>query len=87
VVTGEGSLDHQTLGGKAPVGVARAAGERGIPVAVVAGRVTLAPAELASAGFAAAYSLADFEPDPAASMTRVTELLAEVGRQIAADLT
>jgi glycerate kinase len=87
VITGEGSLDHQTLGGKAPVGVARAAGQRGIPVAVVAGRVTLSPAELASAGFAAAYSLADFEPDPAASMARITELLAEVGRQIAADLT
>jgi len=87
VITGEGSLDHQTLGGKAPVGVARAAGQRGIPVAVVAGRVTLSPAELASAGFAAAYSLADFEPDPAASMARTTELLAEVGRQIAADLT
>jgi glycerate 2-kinase len=87
VITGEGSLDRQTLGGKAPVGVARAAGQRGIPVAVVAGRVTLSPAELASAGFAAAYCLGDFEPDPAASMARTTELLAEVGRQIAADLT
>jgi glycerate kinase len=87
VITGEGSLDRQTLGGKAPVGVARAAGQRGIPVAVVAGRVTLSPAELTSAGFAATYSLGDFEPDPAASMVRTTELLAEVGRQIAADLT
>src|SRR5258707_1249799 len=38
VITGEGSLDRQTLGGEAPVGVARAAGPRGVPVAAVAGR-------------------------------------------------
>jgi glycerate 2-kinase len=86
VITGEGNLDRQTLGGKAPAGVARAAGRRGVPVAVVAGRVELSPGELVSAGFAAAYSLADIEPDQAASMARAAELLAEVGRQIAADL-
>jgi glycerate kinase len=87
VITGEGSLDGQTLGGKAPVGVARAAGQRGVPVVVVAGRVELSPAEIAGAGFAAAYSLADIEPDPAASMARAAELLAAIGGQIAADLT
>ncbi|MFE2869838.1 glycerate kinase, partial [Embleya sp. NPDC059259] len=39
VVTGEGSLDRQTLHGKAPAGVAAAARARGVPVAVVCGRV------------------------------------------------
>jgi len=87
VITGEGSLDRQTLGGKAPVGVARAAGRRGVPVAVVAGRVELSPAELADAGFVAAYSLADVEPDPAVSMARAAELLAALGGRIAAELT
>ena len=86
VITGEGRLDRQSLGGKAPVGVARAAGQRGVPVVVVAGQVELSPAELTSAGFAAAYSLADFEPDPAASMARTAELLEALGGRIAADL-
>ena len=41
VITGEGSLDAQTLAGKAPMGVAQAAARRGIPVVAVAGRSTL----------------------------------------------
>ena len=86
VITGEGSLDRQTLGGKAPVGVARAAAAGGVPVVVVAGRVYLTDAELAEAGFSRAYSLADLEPDQAASMARAMELLADVGAQIAAEL-
>jgi glycerate 2-kinase len=86
VITGEGSLDRQTLGGKAPVGVARAAASRGVPVLVVAGRVALTRAELNKAGFARAYSLADLEQDQTASMARAGELLEQVGAQIAGDL-
>jgi glycerate kinase len=83
VITGEGSLDVQTLGGKAPVGVARAAARRGIPVAAVAGQVLLTDAELAAGGFAAAYPLTAIEPDPALSIARAVSLLSQVGRQIA----
>jgi glycerate 2-kinase len=86
VITGEGSLDRQTLGGKAPVGVARAAAARGVPVYVVAGRVELTGAELSDAGFARAYSLADLTLDQAASMARARELLEQVGARIAAEL-
>lgn len=39
VITGEGSLDDQSLDGKAPVGVARLAKELGKPVAIFAGRI------------------------------------------------
>jgi len=84
VITGEGSLDRQTLRGKAPLGVARAAARRGVPVAVVAGRVLLTGDELAGAGFTAACSLADFEPDEAASMLKVAVLLERAGGEIAA---
>ena len=63
VITGEGSLDAQSLAGKTPVGVARAAARRGIPVVAVAGRSTLTEAELAAAGIAAVYPLTDLEPD------------------------
>ena len=59
VVTGEGSLDAQTLHGKAPAAVARLAGDRGIPVVAVAGRVALDRGQLAGAGFHAAYALVD----------------------------
>jgi len=83
VITGEGSLDRQSLGGKAPVGVARAAARHGVPVAVVAGRILLTARELAAAGFAAAYSLADLEPDPAVSIAAAAELLERVGGQVA----
>ncbi len=38
VITGEGNLDHQTLEGKAPAGVARLAREMGKPVFAIVGR-------------------------------------------------
>ena len=41
VITGEGSIDEQTLQGKGPFGVARRAKERGLPVIAVAGKVPL----------------------------------------------
>ena len=41
VITGEGSLDEQSLAGKAPIGVAQAAGRAGVPVVAVAGRSLL----------------------------------------------
>jgi glycerate 2-kinase len=63
--------------------VARAAAKRGVPVIAVAGRVLLAPGELASAGFSAAYSLAELEPDPATSIANAAELLERTGELIA----
>src|ERR1022692_113272 len=84
VITGEGRLDAQSLSGKAPVGVARAAARHGIPVAAVAGQVLLTDAELAAAGFAAAFSLVEIEPDPAVSIASAGSLLELIGRQIAA---
>jgi glycerate 2-kinase len=86
VITGEGSLDRQTLAGKAPAGVAKAAAGHGVPVHVVAGRVELTGAELKGAGFSRAYSLTDLEPDQTVSMARTGELLAQVGALIAAEL-
>ncbi|MFZ2428450.1 MAG: glycerate kinase, partial [Propioniciclava sp.] len=39
VLTGEGSVDAQTLAGKAPAGVVDAARRHGVPVVIFAGRV------------------------------------------------
>ncbi|MGB3684558.1 MAG: glycerate kinase [Ornithinimicrobium sp.] len=85
VITGEGSLDEQTLNGKAPAGVATAAGKRGIPVVAVCGRTTLSAERLADAGISAAYSLSDLEPDLQRSMAGAGPLLTRLGEQIARD--
>ena len=85
VITGEGSLDTQSLAGKTPVGVARAAGRHGIDVVAVAGRSTLTPAELAAAGIAAVYPLSALEPDLERCRAEAASLLRRVGQMIARD--
>jgi glycerate 2-kinase len=85
VITGEGSLDTQSLSGKVPVGVARAAARRGIPVVAVAGRSTLTAAQLAAAGITAVSPLSDLEPDQARCSAEASVLLERVGRAIARD--
>ena len=82
VVTGEGSLDQQSLAGKAPLGVARAARRAGVNTVAVAGRTTLSPTELSSAGFAATYTLQDLEPDLQVCLAEAPRLLREVGADI-----
>ena len=81
VVTGEGSLDHQSLAGKAPAGVARRSNGAGVPVLVLAGRVDLDSADrarLAGLGVVATHALLDLEPDPVLAMARTTALLREL---------
>jgi glycerate kinase len=85
VVTGEGSLDRQTLSGKAPAGVARAAADKGIPCAAVAGRCRLSTEDLAGAGISAAYALTDLEPDPARCMADAAPLLRRLAHRVAVD--
>jgi glycerate kinase len=85
VITGEGSLDTQSLAGKTPVGVARAAGRHGIDVVAVAGRSTLTTAELAAAGIAAVYPLSALEPDLERCRAEAASLLRQVGQMIARD--
>jgi glycerate 2-kinase len=85
VVTGEGSLDEQSLAGKAPVGVARAAAKAGVPVIAVAGRLQLSQQRLQEAGISAAYPLSALEPDPARSIANASTLLRQLGTHIAKD--
>lgn len=82
VVTGEGRLDRQTLSGKAPMGVAQLARAAGVPVVAVCGRLDATPAEVTGAGFAAAYALAELEPDPRVSMAQAARLLTELAPRL-----
>jgi len=87
VITGEGALDRQTLHGKAPVGVARAAAAAlpGVPVVAVSGVRSLTAGQLQAAGFAAAYALADIEPDLERCRTQPGPLLEDLAGQVARD--
>jgi glycerate 2-kinase len=87
VITGEGSLDTQTLHGKTPVGVARAAAAHRppVPVVAVAGRCTLSTDELRAAGISAAYALTDIESDVTQCMVNAGPLMERLAERIAAD--
>jgi len=86
VVTGEGSLDEQTLRGKAVAGVAAAAGAAGVPVVAVCGTNLLDPERLRAAGITAAYALTDLQPDVRRCIADPVPLLRQLGEQLAADL-
>ncbi|MEU7026274.1 glycerate kinase [Streptomyces sp. NPDC046275] len=85
VITGEGSLDEQTLHGKAPAGVAAAARAAGKEVVAVCGRLALPPEALGTAGIRRAYPLTDLEPDPAKSIPNAGPLLEQVSANLARD--
>ncbi|MGX5358872.1 glycerate kinase [Kocuria sp. KH4] len=86
VVTGEGSLDEQSLGGKTPLGVLETARSAGVPAVAVCGRTTLEPHVLREAGFRRAYALTELEPDPRTCMREAGRLLEQVGARLARDL-
>ncbi|MEU9558728.1 glycerate kinase [Streptomyces fumanus] len=85
VITGEGSLDEQTLHGKAPAGVAAAARAAGKEVVAVCGRLALPAQELGRAGIRRAYPLTDVEPDVAVCIAKAGPILERVAERIARD--
>lgn len=86
VITGEGSLDEQSLLGKTPVGVARAAARAGIPVIAVCGRTTLGPGQLTAAGFRAVHALTELESNVDTCIAEAAALLERLGRSIGLQL-
>ncbi|MFB7455833.1 glycerate kinase [Streptomyces sp. NPDC056188] len=85
VITGEGSLDEQTLHGKAPAGVAAAARAAGKDVVAVCGRLALAPEVLERAGIRRAYALTEIEPDVATCIAEAGPILERVAERIGSD--
>ncbi|MFE0464058.1 glycerate kinase [Kitasatospora sp. NPDC058965] len=83
VITGEGSLDAQSLRGKAPLGVAQLARRHAVPTVAVCGRLALTAQQAREAGFRATYALTSLEPDPRRCMSEVDALLEATGEQIA----
>jgi glycerate kinase len=85
VITGEGSLDEQTLSGKAPAGVAAAAANADIPVVTVSGRLTLGQEQLRAAGIRQAYALTDIESDVRRCIAEAGPLLQVLAGRLARD--
>jgi len=86
VVTGEGSLDEQSLRGKVPARIARLAAAAGVPVLVACGRSQLSAAQLDAAGITGVLALVDREPDLQRCLTEAPTLLEDVGAEIASSL-
>jgi glycerate kinase len=83
VVTGEGSLDEQSLSGKLPVALARVARRQGVAVHAVAGRCTLPP-ERTAAHFRSVQALTDLTDEDCAHDSALSaRLLAQCGRTLA----
>jgi len=68
VITGEGSIDEQTLQGKGPFGVAKRAKEFSLPVIAFAGRVAIIPDQLSQQYFDRLISINENMDDMEATM-------------------
>jgi glycerate kinase len=86
VITGEGSLDEQSLLGKTPMGVARAAAARGVPVVAVCGRTTLTAEQQQESGFRQVYPLTALEPKVEICIAEAGSLLEQLGTNILHEL-
>lgn len=85
-ITGEGSLDAQSLHGKAPIGVAAAAAAAGVPVVALAGRVELTDEQLRAAGICRARALLELQPDAALAQRDAAALLAQLAEDVVRSL-
>lgn len=85
VVTGEGRFDAQTLSGKGPGAVVRAARAAGIPVWMVCGGSEVSAAQARAAGLSGVLALTDEAP-LAAALADPGPLLAGAARRLAARL-
>ncbi|MFV0428741.1 MAG: glycerate kinase [Arachnia sp.] len=80
VLTGEGSMDAQTLSGKTPAGVAAVAARHGVPVLGFAGRLGPGAESLVGNGFVAVTSIV---PGPCDLATAVRDGQANLERAVA----
>lgn len=80
LITGEGSIDSQTLNGKGPFGVARAAKERGIPVIGLAGKIPLQPDAELNGYFDVLMAIGNGPADLKEALTNTRENLTRAGK-------
>ncbi|MFC0269545.1 glycerate kinase [Kushneria aurantia] len=82
VITGEGRLDGQSLGGKTPIGVSRSAARAGVPCVVLAGKLDDGWQAVFDEGVSAAFALADGPMTLEQALEGAERLLAERSESI-----
>ncbi len=82
-ITGEGRVDGQTAHGKTVIGVARRAGERKVPVLVLAGEIAPGAEALHRSGVTAMISIARGPLAREESLRRAGPLLSSASREVA----
>ena len=82
VITGEGKLDAQTLGGKGPLGVAQMAKARGVPTVAFCGGLDIDEARLREAGLAAAMPIIEQPMSLDAALADADNLLMRAARRL-----
>ena len=82
VITGEGSIDKQTLSGKGPFGVAYRAKLKHIPVVGLAGRIPLKENEQISSYFNILLSIGNEASDLATALSHTAENLTRTSKEL-----
>jgi glycerate kinase len=82
VITGEGSIDEQTLQGKGPYGVANRAKMRSIPVIGLAGKIPLEPNEKLNKYFNVLLAIGNKPIDISTALCQTKQNLTRLSRQI-----
>lgn len=82
VITGEGSLDEQTLHGKGPFGVAYRAKKNNLPVIGLAGKVPLEPNEKLGQYFDVLLAIGNGPTDIATALKHTEQNLIRTARQL-----
>lgn len=82
VITGEGSIDTQTLQGKGPFGVAKKAKEKNIPVIGIAGKIPLQPNAALQEYFDVLLSICNEPSDVGIAMECTVENLKRTSMEI-----
>jgi len=83
VITGEGRLDRQTLAGKVPMGVARLASARGVPVIAIAGSLGPGCDDLAGCGIGAMFDIVPKPQTLAEALDGARDNLGRTARNVA----
>ena len=85
VITGEGSLDAQSLRGKLPLRVAASCRAAEVPCIALAGRVLITPSAAAAAGFASTHSVEQLAGSWQAALDAGPAGLTALAAQVATD--
>lgn len=83
VITGEGTLDATSLGGKAPVALSGRSQSLGLSVVAAVGRSALTGEQCHRLGFEQVFQLVKLAESPEQSMRDAARLLEQTGRKIA----